>query len=515
MPQPIGSYRKLSEHSLLMGSASRDERASLAEFMSEPSLDASAASGPLARGALARQEVEIQRSIEAAERLPTRRSPMGRATSEGSLKFASALTAAALVLLAPATALALQPLSTFVVGAKSANLDTASAKATAAQRAEEADQAWAKLGPTLTARAAYTRNQYEAVVTLPSLGGAPGKTATITPLNQWDATFTVDLPLVDFGSWSKIGAAKANLDAADARVLASQDDVEKIVAQTYTRIVAAEALVVSAQKELDVAEANLGIVRSKKAAGSASDLDVERALAEVARTKQDGADAAYTVATSRNALHSLTGIVPTDGAPTLDDDLHTELPLATFLPGADAIPSVKAAGADVAAAKKNEDAAYDALLPTIGATATERFTNAVGFGTSPVWTAGVFVQIKLDLFTFEGAKVSSAATEVAKAKEAKVRLDAHDAVFDAWHLVESSIVKSSAARAQEKASTHAATLARDRYAVGTGTQLDVIQADRDAFSAEVARIQADADLVYARALLRIASGRSIEIGGAS
>ncbi len=38
----------------------------------------------------------------------------------------------------------------------------------------------------------------------------------------------------------------------------------------------------------------------------------------------------------------------------------------------------------------------------------------------------------------------------------------------------------------------------DRYESGVATQLDVLQARQDAFSADVARIQADADLAYAR-----------------
>jgi len=36
-----------------------------------------------------------------------------------------------------------------------------------------------------------------------------------------------------------------------------------------------------------------------------------------------------------------------------------------------------------------------------------------------------------------------------------------------------------------------------------------LQAQRDAFAAEVARIQADADLVNARAQLRLAAGKSL------
>jgi outer membrane protein TolC len=39
-----------------------------------------------------------------------------------------------------------------------------------------------------------------------------------------------------------------------------------------------------------------------------------------------------------------------------------------------------------------------------------------------------------------------------------------------------------------------------------GTQLELIQADRDAFAAEAGRIQADADLLNARIQLRLVSG---------
>ena len=40
--------------------------------------------------------------------------------------------------------------------------------------------------------------------------------------------------------------------------------------------------------------------------------------------------------------------------------------------------------------------------------------------------------------------------------------------------------------------------------------LEALLAERDAFSARVSRVQADADLGYARVLLRIAAARRIE-----
>ena len=60
-----------------------------------------------------------------------------------------------------------------------------------------------------------------------------------------------------------------------------------------------------------------------------------------------------------------------------------------------------------------------------------------------------------------------------------------------------------------EAAAHASLQARERYRAGTITQLDLLQAQRDAFNAEVSRIQADADLVNARAQLRLSSGHSL------
>ena len=431
-----------------------------------------------------------------------------RSMSEHSMKNKLlGVFAGVLVLSTARPALALQPLPTFLASGKTANLDNKVAAATAAQRTFEADQAWDRLLPTLSMRAAYTRNQYEAIVRLPT------GTATITPKNQLDATFTVDVPLVDLGAWSRIGAAKATAEAAKARLLVSEDSIQKTVAQTYTRIVAAEALVDAAKRSIAAAEANLDVVKLRKGAGTASDLDVERASAEVSRAEQNLADATYTRITARQALASLSGVVPTDGAPPLDDDLHAEPALEAWLGSTlAALPTVKSASLDAVAAKKNESAAWDALLPVVSATATERFTNAVGFGTSPYWAAGVVATWKLDFGTYDGAKAYAAATETALLREAQTKITAHDDIFDAWHQVKAQIAKSTAARAEMKASAHAAELAHDRYGIGTGTQLEVLQAERDAFSGEVARIQADADLIYARALLRIVSGRAPTIG---
>ena len=172
---------------------------------------------------------------------------------------------------------------------------------------------------------------------------------------------------------------------------------------------------------------------------------------------------------------------------------------------------MRAAEADVRSQQIAANAAWLGYLPTLGAFGLERFTNAVGFGQSPYWALGVLLTWRLDFVALrDGSRRKSAASaDVFAVREQRAYQTARDAIHDTWQQVRSYIARSRAARAQLVASRHAASLARDRYGNGTATQLDVVQADRDAFAADVSRIQADADLAYSRALLRIDAGRSV------
>lgn len=89
----------------------------------------------------------------------------------------------------------------------------------------------------------------------------------------------------------------------------------------------------------------------------------------------------------------------------------------------------------------------------------------------------------------------------------RARIDATSTIEAAFDSVVALVARVDATRTEELAAERAAIIARDRFNAGLATQLDVLAADRDAFTAEVARIQAEADLHYARIHLRMASGR--------
>ncbi|MEZ4301790.1 MAG: TolC family protein [Polyangiaceae bacterium] len=425
----------------------------------------------------------------------------------------SALAAAAVLGMGAGEAHALQPLGDFVQSAHAKAVENKEAKSAVTQREAEADQAWGRVLPAFTARASYTRNENAAeICQKPApLTCTDSEKVVITPHDQLDATFSLEIPLIDVAGWNRVGAARANVLAAGARAQATALDVDRALAQRYFQTIAAHALVDAAKQAVAAAEASQKVAVARESAGTTSTLEIDRAAAEVARTTQSVADAELLRSVSRRALESMSGLAPSDGAPALAEDLSDEGPVDAWEKEAAGTPSVRAAQHEKEAADRTATATWASLLPTVSATATERVTNATGFaGQTSSYTIGLTASIRLDFAGIRAGSAQEAAATTSALRKERAERDARDKIFEAHQQVVAQIAKSKAARAQVKAARHAAEVARDRYALGAGTQLDVLQADRDAFQAEVSRIQADADLGFARVALRLAAGRSID-----
>jgi outer membrane protein TolC len=215
------------------------------------------------------------------------------------------------------------------------------------------------------------------------------------------------------------------------------------------------------------------------------------------------------VTNTRRDLFSLTGVRPEAASAFPNDDLHEEPPLEGWMSGADKVPSVRSAEASRASAEVGSRAVRNAWIPTLSGTAEEKFTNATVFagGHSAFYFLQVAATWKVDTTLIHQLRVQNALAAAARANEDGVRRAAEDAVFRDWHQIRADIESARSSRAQVAASKLAASLAEDRYESGVATQLDVLQARQDAFAAEVARIQADADLAYARLALRLDAGQ--------
>jgi outer membrane protein TolC len=409
---------------------------------------------------------------------------------------------------------ALQPLQQFLQSARHSSPDNREAEANVSLQSAQAEIALGRALPGLNARGTYTRNQYNVVVALP-LG--PGKVLsfTIQPYNQFDGFFTLNAPLVDLASFQRISAAKTATEAASRQAEATVLQVQAQVVQDYYQLVANQALVTASQKALEVAQDNLKLTQTRQAAGSASGLDTDRAQAQVEQQIQQLATAQLQVALSERALASSSGLQPDlNNPPALNDDLHPEPPLEQWMNKAPGLPQVAAAQDNTRSASEQAKAARLVLVPSLSGSFTEHVSNAAGFVGHDASFQGVLaLNWNIDYTTFMNWRAQDAVVSINEAREARTNLFVTDSIHRSWNTVQASIARSHAARAQATTSNHAAELAQDRYSAGAATQLDLLQAQRDAFTAEVSRIQADADLANARAQLRLATGE--DLSGAS
>lgn len=397
---------------------------------------------------------------------------------------------------------ATQPLEEFLARASKTSFDARDADVAKRQREAEADASLGRLLPSLSARGVYTRNQYEAAAQL-----GPTK-LVITPQDQLDAFFQLDVPIVDLASYYRYRAARAAERVAGETEKTTQVEISRAVTRGYYQFVGASALLRAARESEKLAGANLKNVEDRRSAGAATELDRERARANVERARQDVADAELAIALAGRALETLSGMAPTDAGDFPEDDLHAEAPLDRWLALGGETPQERTAKEAARAANESKKAAYAAYAPILSGTALERLTNATGFaGKESIYTLTLNLSWRIDYATIATPRAQQAGLDAAKVREERAQRGVADAIFEAHRRVEAGIVKGRSARAQAQAATRAAELAVDRFNAGASTQLDVTQAQRDAFLADAARIQADADLAFARAQLRIAAGR--------
>jgi outer membrane protein TolC len=408
-------------------------------------------------------------------------------------------------ILAPSAAGA-QGLEVYLQAGRDHSVDARLAALLDAESAARLALARARLLPSFTATGSYRRNQYEAVATIPDgMGGF--QTGTFTPYNQLEATLVIDVPLFDLTAIRSLAAARQNLTASDASRELALLEVDRAVARAYFDALATRELAASARRSAEVAAANLQMIESHLRAGLSNELELERARAAVARASERIADADRLVAESRRRLLILTGVEPTASEALEPPALEGDGTLAEYTAELGELPTVRAADAGVQVARAELSAARSGFAPRVSASASERFTNATGFGYSPAWAVGLTATLRLGADTVASARVARVQASRRELEAERARIDATSTIEAAFDSVVALVARVDATRTEELAAERAAIIARDRFNAGLATQLDVLAADRDAFTAEVARIQAEADLHYARIHLRMASGR--------
>lgn len=423
----------------------------------------------------------------------------------------------------------------FLEAADTQNIDRRISAQQREKAAADFRVAWTSLLPSLTASGGWTHNEATAEIAFPTFVNPAenmgqflkacqedsdcdgnqicssnhlcSSKTVIVPSDQLDAVLRFELPLVDTGRWFRTLAASSAQSSAEHREQMTRDFVRRQVAGAYYGYAAALAVRESARKSSGVAEAQLKLMEIRAGAGAGTELDLLRAKAEVQRTRQLVADTESLVATTRRSLQTVSGLQPPELVPLPDDDTRPEPGFEELEGRVEGLPTVMAADEDAMAASRMATASRLAWVPLINGQFTQRFTNATGFqGKAAVYSLGINFVWRLDVPTFMNFASQRAIESTANLAAERARLQSRDQIHSDWQRLTAALIKIVAAQAQVQAAARAAQVARDRYAAGASTQVDVIQAERDLFSAEVGQIQARTELASARASLHISAG---------
>jgi outer membrane protein, multidrug efflux system len=410
-----------------------------------------------------------------------------------------------------------EPLVGYLKAGREHNLTLQISRAQLAEQEAQVSVALSSLTPTVQITGAYQRNQYEALVTLPSsltTGGTNGRLTTfaITPFNQINGTVNVNIPLVNPDGITRFAQGRRGAAASNAAEKATTAEVDLSIVRAYYQTVAAQGVLAAAQHALKESQDALATSQAKLAAGTANRLAVDRASVDVARANQTVAEAQRTLGLARRNLETLTGqpaqvdlpnpANPQRPAGSEEDYVHAAQQTR---------PEVIQAQESVAQASASRDEAWMQLVPSLNGFFTENLTNASGFiGHQGYWATGVKLSWNLDPVGTPAAVRKADAALLEQEKRLQQTLDTvRDEVHTSFLDIALDFARVDETTAEVLSAREALKLTQDQFAAGTATSLDLSQAERDAFQAEANNAQSAADLEWALLGLKKAAGEPI------
>jgi outer membrane protein, multidrug efflux system len=304
-------------------------------------------------------------------------------------------------------------------------------------------------------------------------------------------SFEIDL-------WGRLQRAT---EAARAELLASEENQQTVVitlvaevAQAYFDLLELDREAEIDRRTLASRRASLDLVNHRYSDGLASELDVKRAEEEVASAAATVPDAERQIAQTENRLRILLGENPGPIPRTESlDRQHMPPEIPAGLPSAllEQRPDLRAAEERLVAANARIGEAKAEFFPQISLTGVfgTASVSLSDFFTGPsrMWSAGPTVT--LPLFTAGRLSSNLHATE-ARARQSLIQY--RQSIQQAFKEVDDALVFHQKARQirlqrerQVEAAQQALALANLRYTNGVSSYLDVLDTERQLFSAEI------------------------------
>lgn len=397
--------------------------------------------------------------------------------------------------------------------ARERNLDLKVAQARLDQVKEISSKVWAGYLPQINAGGAYTHNNVEAKIALPTgywirevgkpqgpvfdptkppgLGNPPGGQTThilfpsglaeavIQPLDQWAGQVQLSQGLVIPALWPAIRNASLAVNLASLNVEAARREILFAVAQLYYGAAGLKQAVSIQEKLLAMNVDHEKDARVRYEAGAVPKVSLLRAEIDRARSEQDLKRAQISLQGMRLMLATLLDRpadfdVVTPPEPKLPGDVKGILDSAL-----DARPDIKAARAAEDLANRQHSAVWYKFAPNLALTGTYRIANFKGFtGEYDAWAVGAGLSWTIydgGLRESELRETQAKIVEAEQARrsaEAKAQEEGARAVLD----LESARANREKAKEQLSLARESAQLVNVSFSAGAATYLEVADA---------------------------------------
>ncbi len=381
------------------------------------------------------------------------------------------------------------------------NLDLRVATARVAEARAQYGIARSYLFPEVGVSAGYQAEQGS------RLSEPPQGTAAKKTHQNWSAGFPISWEIDLFGR------VRREKEAAFAAYLATEEGRRAAlitlvadVASTYLFLRELDLQLDVARRTVQANEETVQFYEKRLQGGISNRLEVDRAVANRARTATVIPEIERQIALTENALCLLLGRPPGPierGGPLTSDLVAPEVPVG--LPAAllERRPDVLAAEQQLVAANANVGAAKALFFPTISitgilGTVSSEFSNLLKADAN-VW------QVSPGLFTpiFQGGRIRRN-YDAAKARFEQAMAQYQRAALNSYREVANAIVtvkKLGEARVELEnavaALTNAAALSRSRYDAGLANYLEILNADQQLFDQELQLAQVRGDEIRA------------------
>jgi len=347
--------------------------------------------------------------------------------------------------------------------------------------------------------------------------GFPDIPPLVGPFNVFDVRAQVTDTVFAFGSYEKVRAEKARIDAARFSLQDVREAVVLISGSLYLRAVAEESRVDAARAQLETARTLLELAQDRKKAGLVPSLDVLRADVERARREQEAIVAETRLAKARLVLARAIGL-PLGQQFRLAD--RVPYSPAEIRPLEDALKTAyesrsdwKAAAARLRAAEAAKRSAAGERLPALDVWGDYGALGATVGGARATYTLGAALRVSL----FDGGKSIGKVLQAEAALEgeralledlrARIRYDVESASLDLKAAQQRVVVSE---RAMDLAKQEL-TQAQDRFQAGVASNIDVVQAQESVAGATETYIAS----LYDHNVAKVTMARALGVAEAS